>query len=141
MGGKSSKELGERPLEFPLSLSAGAEIHAVQSVPPRHLGTVEVTGRVRQMDYDKTVVGWVDANGTAFRNDYNKTKVGRVDLATKLVYQADYNKTLIGRFDEHGSLFACATVVHSSLSDVEIGKISGPVDSYPFAACAFFLLF
>lgn len=141
MGGKSSKELGERLLEFPLSLSAPAEITAVQAVPQRHIGTMETTGRVRQLDYDKTVVGWVDSKGNAFRNDFNRTKVGHVDLVTGLVYQADYNKTLIGRVDENGSIFASSTVVHASLTDVVIGTISGPKESYAFAACAFLLFF
>ena len=139
--GASSSKLGERPLEFPLSLSAPAEIIALQSVPQRHIGTMERSGRVLQMDYNKNIVGWVDAQGNAFRNDFNRTKVGRVDLVTKLIYQEDYNKTLIGRVDGNGSIFACSTVVHSSLTDVAIGMITGPEDSFPFAACAFLLLF
>ncbi len=139
--GASSAKLGERPLEFPLSLSAPAEIHALQSVPQRHMGTMEQSGRVRQLDYNKSVVGWVDAQGNAFRNDYKRTKVGRVDLATKMIYQEDYNKTLIGRVDETGSIFACSTVVHKSMTDVALGKITGPEESYAYAACAFLLLF
>jgi hypothetical protein len=141
MGNSSTKNLGERPQEFPLSLPGPADIIAVQSVPERHFGIMEETGRVRQMDYNKTVVGWVDAKGNAYRNDYNKTRVGWVDLNTRKIYQADYNKTQIGSVDEEGRIFASSSVVHQSGTNIVIGKIIGPKDSQVFAACAFFLLF
>jgi hypothetical protein len=139
--GNSSAKLGDRPQEFPLSLSGPADIIAVQSVPERHLGIMEESGRVRQMDYNKTIVGWVDAKGDAYRNDYNKTKMGWVDLNTRKIYQADYNKTLIGSVDEEGRIFASSSVVHQSGTNVVIGKINGPKESQVFAACAFLLLF
>ena len=141
LNSSSTKKLGERPLEFPLNLGAPLDIHAVQVVPPRHMGILETSGRVIQMDYDRNVVGWVDAKGNAFRNDYNRTKVGRVDVSTRLIYQEDFAKTLVGRVDENGNIFACKTVVHQSLTDVVIGKVSGVEDGYVFAACAFLLLF
>ena len=140
MGSTSTKELGNRPLEFPLQLSSTAQIVALQSVPQRVLGTMEETGRVFQLDYNKTIVGWVDSQGNAFRNDYKRTKVGRVDLISREIYQEDFNKTLIGRVDENGLIFPCSSVVHDSLTGVAMGKIDGPKESYIFAACAFLLL-
>jgi hypothetical protein len=144
--GSSSAKLGDRPQEFPLSLSGSANIIALQAVPERHMGIMEETGRVRQMDYNKTVVGWVDAQGNAYRNDYNKTKVGWVDLNTRQVFQIGFNtsrsgKTEIGRVDEEGKIFASSSVVHQSGTNIAFGKINGPSDSYVFAACAFLLLF
>lgn len=140
LGSSSAKKLGEHPLDLPLSLSSPVELVALQAVPQRHVATMEPSGRVYQMDYDKTVIGWVDAQGNAYRNDYNRTKVGRVDLSTRLIYQEDYHKTLIGRVDANGLIYACSTVVHQSLTDVAIGKINGEEDSFLFAACAFLLL-
>ena len=141
MGVKSSKELGERPIDLPLSLPATADIIALQRVPEFRLGTIEQTGRVRRNCAEKMVVGWVDANGIAFRNDFNKTKVGRVDLATGNIYQTNHSEKLVGRVDANGSIFPASTVVHASATGIALGKIVGPPESYSFAACAFFLLF
>ena len=141
LSSSSAKKLGERPLENPLALPASLDIFALQAVPTRHIGSMEQSGRVFQMDYDKNVVGWVDSNGNAYRNDYPRTKVGRVDVVSRLIYQEDYAKTLVGRVDEEGNIYACSTVVHASLTDVALGRVSGPKEGYVFAACAFFLLF
>jgi hypothetical protein len=89
LGSSSAARLGDRVQDFPLSLTAPANIIALQSVPKRHIGIIEETGRVRQMDYNKTVVGWVDSQGNAYRNDYNKTKVGWIDLNTRVIFRAD----------------------------------------------------
>ena len=141
MGQKHSAEsLGNRPIEFPLGLTAEAKIYGLQAVPRRHMGTMEVTGRVFQLDYNKTVVGWVDSNGNAFRNDFNRMKVGHVDLNTRVIYQADYDKSVIGRVDAEGLIYLCSPGVHKSLESEAIGKIEGPDDSFVFAACAFLLL-
>ena len=137
----SSEELGNRLLEDPPSMSGQADIIALQCVPVRTMGFIESSGRVRQNDYNKTVLGWVDADGVAFRNDYNRTKVGRVDLTTGITYSADYNKAPVGRVNSSGQLFFDVTVVHSSSSDVPVGEIRGPSDTYKHAACAFFTLF
>lgn len=51
MGNKAASELGNRPLEYPLSLStSNSTIIALESVPPRELGFIEETGRIRQND-------------------------------------------------------------------------------------------
>ena len=142
MGGKSTKELGERPLEHPLALPGTTRIIALQSNPPRDMGVMEVTGRVYQNDYNKSVVGWVDAQGIAYRNDFNRTRVGHVDLSTGNIYQADYNKTLIGRVDrETGMVYFTGTVVHNSSTNTPTCKLEGPKESYYFAGCAFLCLF
>lgn len=104
------------------------------------MATMEPTGRVKQQDYNKTVMGWVDANGIAYRNDYNRMKVGHVDLQARMIYEANYAKTLVGRVDENGFIYACSTVVHESLTNVAIGRVEGPKEGQMFAACAFFLL-
>jgi hypothetical protein len=106
-----------------------------------HMGFIEPDGKVRQCDYNKSVVGWVDAGGVAYRNDYNRTRVGHVDLSTGVVYSADYNNTQMGRVDSNGYMFFSDTVVHSSSSDTPVAEIRGAVDTYKHAACAFFTLF
>eukprot|EP01033_Poteriospumella_lacustris_P010120 gene10120-7216_t len=138
---KSAAKLGERPLEFPLNLSEPVELVMLQANPPRHVGVLEVTGRVYQNDYDKSVVGWVDAHGDVYRNDYNRMKVGRVDLASGLVYQADYNNTLVGRVNEEGFVCLSPQVVHASASDVPIAQVVGGSDAWKFGAAAILLLF
>lgn len=102
---------------------------------------METSGRVYQLDYNKTVVGWVDAHGNAFRNDYNRTIVGRVDLQTRVVYQADYNNSVVGSVNENGLIFASANMVHSTLIGTPIGRIDGPPEGFAVGAAAFFLLF
>jgi hypothetical protein len=52
MGNKAATALGDRPLEHPLNLSNVATVIALQSVPERPMGTMEVSGRVRQNDYN-----------------------------------------------------------------------------------------
>lgn len=141
MSSSNAKNLGERPLEYPQNLTSPVQIFALQSIPESHLGTMEPNGRVFQLDYNKTVVGWVDAQGNAFRNDYNRTKVGRVDLQTRVVSQADYNNTVVGFVHDNGQIFASANRVHTSLTDTPIGRVDGPPESYAVAAAAFFLLF
>lgn len=136
----SSEELSERLLDQPAEISS-AEIYALQCNPPRHIGEIESSGRVRQKDYNNTVVGWVDGLGIAFRNDYNLTKVGWVDLSTGIIYAADYNSTQLGRVDDKGQIFCSDIVVHKSAVDTPIGEIRGKRESHKHAACAFFTLF
>ena len=131
------EQLSARQMEHPLSLPGQTEIIATQSNPERHLGVMEVTGRVFQNDFNKTVVGWVDANGQAYRNDFNLTKVGSVDLSTGNIYSANYDKTLLGRVDSEGYIYFSGAVVHASQKDTVVGKLVGPKESFYFAACAF----
>ena len=139
--GHSAEALANRPLDFPLNLSSEAQIYALAAVPKRHLATMEISGRVFQHDYNKTVVGWVDGNGYAFRNDFNRLKVGCIDLSSRKIYQADYDKTLIGRVDEEGNVYLCGPGVHVSHEDKPVGKIEGGSDGVMYATCALLLLF
>ena len=138
--GKSMEQLSSRQMEKPLTLPGSTEIIAVQSNPERHMGTMDITGKVVQNDYNKTVVGWVDATGQAYRNDFNLTNVGRVDLSSGQIYSANYNKTLLGRVDSDGNIYFSKDVVHASLQETVVGKLRGPKESYYFAACAFLTL-
>lgn len=141
MGNKAAKQLGERPLEHPLALSASATLVALQSRPEREMGVLETSGRVCQNDAGKTVIGWVDKNGVAYRNDYNRTVVGQVNLETGDVCQADYNKTKVGRVDmATGFVYFSTSVAHASATTSPFGQVKGPPEAYIYGACALLTL-